>query len=82
MEQICGVFEQSERSVPIFSDKHLSYSWADAQWMVNRARELAVPFMAGSSMVTAWRRPFLEHPLEHPIVDAVAVGFSGLDICA
>jgi hypothetical protein len=35
----------------------------------------------GSSMVTSWRKPYLEHPLEHPITEAVAVGFSGLDIC-
>jgi hypothetical protein len=27
MEQICGVFSSSGRSVPVFNDKHLSYSW-------------------------------------------------------
>jgi hypothetical protein len=48
MEQICGVFAQSSRSCPIFSDKHLSHSWHDAKWMVERARELDVPFMAGA----------------------------------
>ena len=26
-EQICGVFASSDRSVPIFCDKHLSYNW-------------------------------------------------------
>jgi hypothetical protein len=29
-EQICGVLATSGRSVPVFSDKHLSYNWADA----------------------------------------------------
>ena len=81
MEQICGVFAQSRRSCPVFSDKHLSHNWHDANWMVERCKELEAPFMAGSSMVTAWRKPYLEHPLEHPITEAVAVGFSGLDIC-
>ena len=49
-EQVCGVFSGSGRSVPVFSDKHLSYDWSDATWMYDRARELGVPFMAGSSL--------------------------------
>lgn len=80
MEQICGVFSESGRAVPVFSDKHLSHSWDDARWMVRRTAELGAPFMAGSSMVTAWRRPFLEHPLGCHITEAVVLGFSGLDI--
>ena len=80
MEQICGVFAQSGRSAPVFNDKHLSYNWHDALWMVERARELKAPFMAGSSLPVAWRSPWLEHELESPIEEAVAVGFSGLDI--
>ena len=63
MEQICGVFTESGRAVPVFSDKHLSHSWDDATWMVDKMKELGAPFMAGSSMVTAWRRPYVEHPL-------------------
>jgi hypothetical protein len=62
MEQACGVMARSGRAVPIFNDKHLSYNWADAKWMVDRARELGAPFMAGSSLVFAWREPWLEHP--------------------
>jgi hypothetical protein len=80
MEQICGVFAQSGRSAPVFNDKHLSYNWHDALWMVERARELKAPFMAGSSLPVAWRSPWLEHELESPVEEAVAVGFSGLDI--
>ena len=49
-EQICGVFATSGRSVPVFSDKHLSWSWQQAKWMYDRAKELNVPFMAGSSL--------------------------------
>jgi len=26
-EQVCGVFATSNRSVPVFSDKHLAYNW-------------------------------------------------------
>ena len=78
-EQICGVFGSSGRSVPVFSDKHLSYNWHDAKWMVDRARELNVPFMAGSSLPVAWRKPWLEHELDTPIESAVSVAYSGLD---
>jgi hypothetical protein len=40
------VMASSGRAVPVFIDKYLSYSWADADFMWRRARELGVPFMA------------------------------------
>jgi len=80
MEQICGLFATSGRAVPVFNDKHLSYNWADAKWMVDRAAHLGAPFMAGSSLPLGWRNPWLEHGLETPIEEALAVGFSGLDV--
>ena len=80
MEQICGVLATSGRSVPIFSDKHLSYNWHDAKWMYDRAAELRIPFMAGSSLPLVWRNPWLEHDRDDDIEEAVAIGFSGLDI--
>lgn len=80
MEQICGVFATSKRAVPVFNDKHLSYNWHDAKWMYDRAKQLGAPFMAGSSLVTCWRDPWLEHPLETAMTEAVAVSYSGLDI--
>jgi hypothetical protein len=64
----------------IFSDKHLSWSWADASWMVERTRELNVPFMAGSSLPLTHRSPALEHPLDSPIEEAVAIGHGTPDI--
>ncbi|MBI4553347.1 MAG: hypothetical protein HY710_13875 [Candidatus Latescibacteria bacterium] len=78
-EQICGTFAFSGRPVPVFNDKHLSYNWTDSKWMVDRAVELRVPFMAGSSLPVCWRDPFLEHPLETPIQEAVAVAYGGLE---
>ncbi|MCX6046126.1 MAG: hypothetical protein NT075_13530 [Chloroflexi bacterium] len=80
MEQICGVFASSKRAVPIFSDKHLSYNWHDAKWMYDRARQLNVPFMAGSSLPLGWRAPWIEHELDTPIQEAVAIGYDGLDV--
>jgi hypothetical protein len=81
-EQIFGVMSTSGRSVPVFNDKHLSWRWQDSLWMAERARELGAPFMAGSSIPLSWRDPFLEYELDTPLAEAVAVGFSGLDIYA
>ena len=83
-EQVCGVFSGSGRSVPVFNDKHLSYDWSDATWMYDRARELGVPFMAGSSLPVTRRVPELEHEIGTPIEEALEIGFinsykTGLD---
>lgn len=78
-EQIAGVFSESGRSVPVFNDKHLAYSWADAEWMWNRAEELDIPLMAGSSLPLAWRRPWLEHDNGVVIDEALAVGYGGIE---
>jgi len=80
MEQICGVMATSGRAIPVFNDKHLSYNWHDARWMVDRAAELGAPLLAGSSLPLAWRDPWLEHDLDTEIEEAIAIGFSGLDI--
>lgn len=80
LEQIAGVMATSGRAVPVFNDKHLSYNWHDARWMVDRLAALGAPFMAGSSLPLGWRRPWLEHQLETPISEALAIGYSGLDV--
>src|SRR5437016_7256878 len=63
LEQIAAVFRKTGQSVPVFNDKHLSYSWANATKMVGWANELKFPLMAGSSLPVTWRRPALELPL-------------------
>ena len=78
-EQICGVFSTSGRSVPVFSDKYLSYNWRDSKWMYDRAQQLGVPFMAGSSIPLGWRDPWLEHELDAPIEDALVLSFGGIE---
>ena len=79
LEQVCGIFATSGRSVPVFSDKHLSYNWHDAKWMYDRAQELEVPFMAGSSLPLAWRSPWIEYDLEAPVEEALSMARGGLD---
>lgn len=79
LEQVFRVFDASDRSVPVFSDKHLAYSWLDSKWIYDRAKELDVPMMAGSSLPYSWRDPALEHPIGADITEAVAIGYASLD---
>ena len=78
-EQICGVIAASRKSIPIFSDKHLSYNWPDARWMYDRASALKIPFMAGSSVPLAWRSPYLEYEMDTEIDAAVSVAYGPTD---
>lgn len=78
-EQIAGVFAESGRVVPVFSDKHLAYDYRDAQWMWDRAQELKIPLMAGSSLPLAWRNPWIEYEKETPVEEALAVGYGGVE---
>jgi hypothetical protein len=59
--------------VPFFNDKHLSYRWDWAREMYATARELKLPFMAGSSVPLATRRPAFELPANARLTKAVAV---------
>lgn len=79
LEQIFRVFDASDKSVPLYNDKALSYSWLDSMWIYKRAKELNVPMMAGSSAPYWWRNPNLVHPIATKITDAVAIGYGPLD---
>lgn len=74
---IVKTFQRVGAVVPVFNDKHLSYQWKDALHMVQTARRMKIPFMAGSSLPTAWRRPGLALPIGCPLKRAVAVGYGG-----
>ena len=68
------VFEADGRAVPIYNDKHLSYSFAKAEEMVDDAHRLHFPFLAGSSLPVTWRLPDVELPLGCGIEEALMVG--------
>jgi len=78
-EEVFRVFEQSRCVVPIFHDKHLSYNWLDSKWIYDRAKDLDVPFMAGSCLPLVWRNPPLEHPVGCNISEAVVLAYHTLN---
>ncbi|HZT34085.1 MAG TPA: hypothetical protein VFA33_29605 [Bryobacteraceae bacterium] len=78
-QQIIEVFRRSGRVVPLYSDKHLSYSWEKAKKMYDETREMKIPFMAGSSIPVTVRVPELEIPLGARLEHAVVVGYGDMD---
>ena len=74
MEEVVDVFRRSQRSVPVFNDKHLSYDWSKSKQMYDWSRELDFPLMAGSSVSVTFRRPELDFPLGTDLEEGLAVG--------
>ncbi|MBZ2179569.1 MAG: hypothetical protein K7J47_17900 [Acidobacteria bacterium] len=73
------VFEKDGRAVPVYNDKHLSFSFTKAKWMLDEARRLQFPVLAGSSLPVTWRLPDIEIPLGSQIDEALMVGVGGSD---
>ena len=73
------VFEADGRAVPIYNDKHLSYSFLKAKEMVDDAHRLGFGLLAGSSLPVTWRLPDVELPLDSEVDSALMVGVGGSD---
>lgn len=78
-EETLKAFQKAGRVVPVFNDKHLAARWEDGKWMYEQARAMKIPFMAGSSLPLAWRKPWLEIPIDTPLEAALSVGHGGLE---
>jgi hypothetical protein len=78
-KECTDVFEKDGKAVPIYNDKHLSWSFEKAKWMVDTAKRLNFPLLAGSSLPVTWRLPDLELPLGCEIEEALMVGQGGSD---
>jgi hypothetical protein len=74
-EEVTKTFVRTRKSVPVFNDKHLAATWDDAKWMYNRARELMVPFLAGSTIPLTWRKPDVTLPKGCELTEVVALGY-------
>ena len=69
-EGVAETFARCQKVVPVFNDKHLAATWADAKWMYDKSRELFFPLLAGSSIPLTWRRPPLQLPRDCDLVEA------------
>jgi hypothetical protein len=78
-KQVVDVFKHDDRVVPVFSDKHLSWRWDWAKEMVETAREMKIPFMAGSSLPETWRLPAIDTPLGAEVKEAMVVWMGAVD---
>jgi len=75
-EEVVDVFRASGRGVPVFCDKHLSWSWESAAWMQAQAAELDFALQAGSSVPLAWRLPPLAFGDDVPLEDCLSVYYA------
>jgi hypothetical protein len=78
-KQVVEVFQKDGKVVPIFNDKHLSWKWEWAREMVDTARKLRIPFLAGSSLPVTWRMPAIDMPYGAAVLEIVCVAMGGLD---
>jgi hypothetical protein len=78
--KIVNIFRASKRTVPVFNDKHLSYDRKRGFEMVETAKALKFPMLAGSSLPVTWRRPELELPLGVKIQEALIASRGELEI--
>ncbi len=72
-DAIVAVMRDSNRFVPIFNDKHLSYRWDWAREMYDTCQRHRIPFMAGSSVPLSQRRPDMDLPANARIREAVSI---------
>jgi hypothetical protein len=79
-KQITEVFAQDGRTFPVFNDKHLSWKWDWAKEMVDTARRMNFPLLAGSSLPVTWRMPAIDMPHGADVEEIVCVAFGALDV--
>ncbi len=78
--QITKVFKEDGRTTPVFNDKHLSWNFAWAKEMVDSARTMNFPLLAGSSLPVTWRMPSIDLPYGAEVEEILGVAFGAVDI--
>ena len=78
-DEAVAVMQRSNRYVPVFNDKHLSYRWDWATEMFDTARRHRMPLVSGSSVPLAQRRPPFTVPEGAEIEEAVSIHGGGLE---
>jgi len=78
--QIVKVFKEDGRTTPIFNDKHLSWNFAWAKEMVETARTMSFPLLAGSSLPVTWRMPAIDMPHGAEVEEVLGIAHGPVDI--
>lgn len=78
--QIVRVFREDGRCVPVFNDKHLSWKFEWAKEMVETARSMGFPLLAGSSLPVTWRMPAIDMPYGAHVEEVLGIAFGPRDI--
>ena len=78
-DEIVAVFRDSNRTAPVYNDKHLSYRWDWARQMYDTAKAMGFGLMAGSSVPLAQRRPPMEIARGTPLKTAVSIHGGGVE---
>jgi hypothetical protein len=77
--QVVEVFKKDGHTTPVFNDKHLSWKWEWARDMVETARAMQFPLLAGSSLPHTWRLPAIEMPIGAEVEEAMCVAIGSID---
>jgi hypothetical protein len=78
--QVVDVFRKDGRTTPVFNDKHLSWNWDWAREMVETARSLRFPLLAGSSLPVTWRMPALDMPYGAEVEEVLGLAHGAVDV--
>jgi hypothetical protein len=78
-KQVTDVFKKDGRTTPVFNDKHLSWKWDWAREMVDMARTMNFPLLAGSSLPVTWRMPAIDFPYGAQVEEVLCLAMGGLD---
>src|SRR5262245_452382 len=78
--QIVKVFKEDGRTTPVFNDKHLSWKFEWAKEMVETARAMSFPFLAGSSLPVTWRMPAIDLSDGAEVEEVLGVAHGPIDI--
>jgi hypothetical protein len=79
-KQVAAVFEADGRTAPVFNDKHLSWKWEWSKEMVDTAKRMGFPLLAGSSLPVTWRMPAVDLPYGAEVEELLCVAYGGFEV--
>lgn len=77
--ELAETFRRTGKVVPVFHDKHIADNWEDAKWIYDKARELKIPMMAGSSLPGTRRYPPVDVRRGEKLKQIVVTSYHRLD---